>query len=70
MNFLSALIEIAKARPIWIRHPHGEMEKRDTTRSVMRSVVRPPLIGSAPKEKKEWLQQEIDDFYQHNPIFK
>ncbi len=37
---------------------------------LLRTLMRPPCVLTGPTEKRIWSQQEIEEFYKINPMFK
>lgn len=63
------MVQASQESGIWRKNEHGHMVKVYTQRSALEELKRPPFILTAPLTKKEWSPEEIEKFYQSNPVF-
>lgn len=69
-KYLQLLVDASSMKIIHFRNEQGDWVKKGVARAALNALKRPPFIPSAPLKKKEWSKQEIDEFYQKNPLLK
>lgn len=68
-KFLKLLVDASSMKKIYVR-VLGDVIGVPVSRAAINELKRPPLILSAPAEKRVWSQEEVAEFYKRNPIFK
>ena len=67
---LQLVLDSASTKIVWVKNLQGDYVKKGINMSATHELCRPPFILSAPEQKKEWSQAEVESFYQNNPVFK
>ena len=67
---LQLVIDSASMKRVWVKSRQGDYVKKGVNVAATHELCRPPFVLSAPEQKKEWSQAEVETFYQNNPVFK
>lgn len=67
VKYLSLLVSASSTRVAAVTNMFGDRTLVGVNRAATHELARPPFILSAPTEKREWTQKEINEFYQNNP---
>lgn len=70
LRTIKLMVQASSDKSIQVKNEYGGWENVQVRIGAIRALARPPFILTAPKDKKEWSPEEIEEFYQNNPKLK
>lgn len=70
LKTIRLLVRASSEESVFIKDEFGNRMKVPIRLGAIRDLCRPPVIYSGPIEKREWSQEEIEEFYKTNPMLE